>query len=151
MPEPRKPQPSVRCGVRTRARRVETRLDTKLAAAIFALTLLTGCGYIGPVQPPLLDIPQPVLALNAAQVGNKIVVEFTLPDLTTEGNPIRNLRSLEVRIGPSITPYSSDLWAQTAKPYQIPSPAPGAFSKEIPIDEWLNKEVLISARAIGPQ
>src|SRR5882757_8008078 len=90
-----------------------------------ALALLSSCGYIGPVQPPLLDIPQPVLALNAAEYGNKIVVEFTLPDLTTEGNPLRNLRSLEVRVGFPINPFSSDVWAQAAKAYPIPSPAPG--------------------------
>ncbi len=127
------------------------RVHQRLSAAIlvFLLVVLSGCGYIGPVQPPLLDIPQPVLALNAGEFGDKIVVEFTLPDLTTEGNPVRNLRSLEVRIGPTVTPYSPELWAQTAKPYPIPSAAPGAFTKEIPVDEWLNKEVLISARAIG--
>jgi hypothetical protein len=112
-------------------------------------SFLTGCGYIGPVQPPLLDIPLAVPYINAIEYGSKILVEFTLPDLTTEGNPVRNLRSLEVRVGPGITPFSTDTWAKSAKAYPIPSPAPGPFTKEIPVEEFIGKEVVISVRAVG--
>jgi hypothetical protein len=89
--------------------------------------------------------------VNAAEYGDKIVVEFTLPDLTTEGNPLRNVRALEVRVGPGITPFSADAWAKTAKPYPIADPMPGPFTKEIPVSDWLGKEVLISVRAVGPK
>jgi len=120
------------------------------SAALLCFTL-AGCGYIGPVLPPLLDIPQPVPYVNAIEYGDKILVEFTLPDLTTEGNPLRNVRSLEVRVGPSVNPFSPDEWAKSAKPYPVASPAPGAFTREIPVADWVGKEVLISVRAVGPK
>lgn len=123
----------------------------RAALFIVALFALTGCGYIGPIQPPLLDIPQAVPYLSAIEYGDKIQVDFTLPDLTTEGNPLRNVRSLEVRVGPGVTPFSTETWAQTAKAYPVDSPAPGAFTKEIPAAEWINKEVIISVRAVGPK
>ena len=130
--------------------RSSIRVHPRSSAAIL-IFVLSGCGYIGPVQPPLLDIPLAVPYVNAIEYGDKILVEFTLPDLTTEGNPLRNVRSLEVRVGPSVNPFSPDEWAKSAKPYPVPSPAPGPFTKEIPIADWLNKEVLISVRAVGPK
>jgi len=126
------------------------RVHLRSSAAILFL-LLSGCGYIGPVQPPLLDIPLTVPYVNAIEYGDKILVEFTLPDLTTEGNPLRNVRSLEVRVGPSVNPFTPDEWAKTAKPYPVPSPVPGPFTREIPVAEWIDKEVLISVRAVGPK
>lgn len=123
--------------------------------ALFALPaaiLLTGCGYVGPVLPPLLEIPSPVPYINAVEYGGKILIEFTLPELTTEGNPLRNARLLEVRVGPSVNPFTPDAWARSAKAYPVPSPAPGPYTREIPVADWLAyKEVLISARAVGPK
>jgi hypothetical protein len=130
--------------------RFSIRVYPRSSAAILIFAL-SGCGYIGPVLPPLLDIPQPVPYVNAIEYGDKILVEFTLPDLTTEGNPLRNVRSLEVRVGPSVNPFSPDEWAKSAKPYPVASPAPGPFTKEIPVADWVNKEVLISVRAVGPK
>jgi hypothetical protein len=121
----------------------------KLSFALVLAMLLTGCGYIGPVQPPLLDIPQQVPYLNVIEYGNKILIESTLPDLTTEGNPLRNARMLDIRVGPGVNPFTNEAWALGAKSYPIPSPSPGPFTKEIPVAEWAGKEVVISARAIG--
>lgn len=115
------------------------------------LAVLTGCGYPGPVLPPLLDIPLSVPSFNAVEYGDNIVVQFTLPDMTTEGNPLRNVRLLEVRVGPGVSPFTPERWAETAKSYPVASPAPGAFTKEIPVKEWVNKEVVISVRAVGPK
>jgi hypothetical protein len=113
--------------------------------------LLTNCGYPGPVLPPLLDIPLSVPFVNAVEYGDKIIVEFTLPDLTTEGNPLRNVRLLEVRVGVGPSPFTTERWAETAKSYPIASPAPGPFTKEIPVADWVDKDVVISVRAVGPK
>jgi hypothetical protein len=78
-----------------------------LSAALLS-TLLTNCGYPGPVLAPLLDIPMPVPYVNAIEYGDKIIVEFTLPDLTTEGNPLRNVRLLEVRVGVGPSPFTTE-------------------------------------------
>ena len=45
----------------------------------------TGCGYIGEPLPPALNIPSRVTDLRAVEFGDKILAEFTLPPLTTEG------------------------------------------------------------------
>ncbi len=131
--------------------RSSSRVYPLSAAAILAFALLANCGYIGPVQPPLLDVPQAVPYFSAIEYGDKIQVDFTLPDLTTEGKPLHNVRSLEVRVGPGVTPFSTEAWAQTARSYPVPSPAPGAFTREIPVEDWLNKEVILSVRAVGPK
>ncbi len=115
------------------------------------LLYLTSCGYPGPVLPPLLDIPLSVQSFNAVEYGDKIVVQFTLPDLTTEGNPLRNVRLLEVGVGLGPTPFTTEKWAETAKSYPVANPAPGQFTKEIPADEWVKKDVVISIRAVGPK
>jgi hypothetical protein len=115
------------------------------------LLFLTSCGYPGPVLPPNLDIPLSVPYVNAIEYGDKIVVEFTLPDLTTEGNPLRNVRLLEVGVGPGPSPFNTERWAETAKRYPVANPAPGPFTKEIPVADWVNKDVVISVRAVGPK
>lgn len=120
-----------------------------LAAA--CCIFLGGCGYIGPVQPPLLDIPQQVPYVSAIEYGDKIQVDFTLPDLTTEGNPLHNARLLDIRVGPGVTPMSVDAWVESAKSYPVPSPAPGPFTREIPVSDWQGKEVLVAVRAVGPK
>jgi len=115
------------------------------------LLILTNCGYPGPVLPPLLDIPLPVPYVNVVEYGNKLLVEFTQPDMTTEGNPIRNIRLLDVRVGIGPSPFTTESWAATAKSYPVASPAPGPSSKEIPIADWVGKDVVISVRATGPK
>ena len=47
--------------------------------------LVTGCGYVGDPLPPALNIPVPVADLNAVQRGDQIIIQFTVPQMTTEG------------------------------------------------------------------
>ena len=125
------------------------------AYGIYAFALfLIGCGYPGPVLPPLLHMPYQIPYVNAVEYGDQILVQFTQPELTTEGNPIRVLRMIEVRVGPPVTPLMPQLWEKTARAYTVPNPSPGPFTQEIPVADWLSanekeKEVLISARATG--
>jgi fibronectin type 3 domain-containing protein len=126
-------------------------LATSSLSAAVVLLLLTNCGYPGPVLPPLLDIPLSVPYVNAVEYGDKILVEFTLPDLTTEGNPLHNVRSLVVGVGPGPSPFTPEKWAETAKQYPVANPAPGPIATEIPAAEWVKKDVVISVRAVGPK
>jgi hypothetical protein len=116
-----------------------------------AAIILSGCGYIGPIQPPALDIPQQPPDLRVVEYGAKLVVEFTLPNQTTEGLSLRSIRSLEVRVGPSIDPFAINRWADQAKPYAVTATKPGPFMREIPASDWSGKEVLVSVRAVGPK
>jgi hypothetical protein len=121
------------------------------AAAMFAFALLAGCGYPGPVLPPLLDIPLAVPPFSVVEYGDNIVVQFTQPDMTTEGNPLRNVRLLEVRVGPGPSPFTTERWAETATSYPVAAPSPGPFTKEVPAGGWVDKVVVISVRAVGPK
>jgi len=128
----------------------------KPGGSIERLTLLTfflsGCGYIGPPLPPALDIPSPIIDLRAAEDGERILVEFTIPPLTTEGLPLKDLRSVELFVGPPNTPFDADSWAASAKRFEVPadSAGPVAFDK-IPAHDWVGQSIEIGVRATGPK
>jgi hypothetical protein len=115
------------------------------------LTLLTGCGYIGPIQPPVLDIPQRVTDLRAGEFGDKIVSDFTIPALTTEGLVLKSVRSVEIFAGVAPNPFSDAAYLATAKRYPVPASGPGPLTREIPIAEWIGKTVMLRVRATGPK
>lgn len=122
------------------------------SAFLFAATLvLASCGYMGPVQPPTLDIPQHVSDFRAAEFGEKIIAEFTIPPLTTEGLPLKSVESVEVGAGVAPSPWNALAWAASAKKYEVPATGPGPLTSEIPIANWIGKEIVLAARATGPK
>jgi hypothetical protein len=111
----------------------------------FALVVLlascgAGCGYIGDVKPPTLDIPARVIDLRAAEFGDKIAMEFTLPPLTTEGLALRNVRAVELRVS-----------GEANRTIQIPPKDPGPFAFDAPAADFVGKHVILAVRAIGPK
>ena len=113
--------------------------------------MLTGCGAVGDPLPPLLDIPQPPTGLVAAQRGDKVVVSWPPPLLTTE-----NAKPRPDRLGP-IKVYRlvlSDLQANppdkhgkefTAK--EIKSLPPGATTFIDDVDPaWFNHSVVYAVK-----
>ncbi len=115
------------------------------------LTLLTGCGYIGPIQPPVLDIPQRATDLRAGEFGDKIIADFTIPALTTEGLLLKSVRSVDIFVGVAPNPFSDAGYLAAAKRYQVPASGPGPLTHEIPIAEWIGKTVMVRVRATGPK
>ena len=114
------------------------------AAALF----LAACGYIGDPQPPLANIPSGVNDLAAMQRGGQIIVQFTVPALTTEGHPIPRPLKLDLRAG-TVDHFEPNQWAAGAR--QIP---PGAMAKpiaryEIPAADWIGKEVIFGVRVVA--
>jgi hypothetical protein len=57
-------------------------------ALAFLLLGLAGCGALGEPQPPLLNLPQPT-EITAVQRGDRVLIDWTPPLLTTEGQAIR--------------------------------------------------------------
>jgi hypothetical protein len=112
---------------------------------------LAGCGYIGPIQPPELDMPQHVNDLRAAEFGDKIVAEFTIRPLTTEGLVLKSVRSVEVYVAVAPNPFSDAAFAGVAKRYPVTATGAGPLTTEIPIAEWVGKTVAINVRATGPK
>jgi hypothetical protein len=135
-----------------RARRVTARPSGPAWLCLAALISLSACGYVGPPQAPTLDIPQQINDLRFVQYGDKIRAEFTIPPETTEGFPLKTLRSFDFRIGPIPNPWSDSAWAASAKPIDCPPvTSPGLASCTALATEWIGKEVVIRARATGPK
>jgi len=100
-----------------------------------------GCGYVADPKPPALEIPQTVTDLRAVQYGARVLADFTLPALTTEGLGLENVRSIELRAtsGTEVRGYS------------VPPQEPGAVQYEFPSSDWTGKGIVLAVRAIGPK
>lgn len=116
--------------------------------AILACALALGsCGYVGDPLPPALHIPQRVQDLRAVQLADRIVVEFTIPSLTTEGLPARRIGAPDLRIGASSTAFQLQVWAESAKPIHSDADRAGTVRVEVPVAEWIGKDIVIGVRA----
>jgi hypothetical protein len=78
-----------------------------LFPALSALTLtvtFTACATIGPPQPPSLELPKAPTDLRAARKGDRVILTWTVPNVTTDRKTIRNLgptricRGLETKL-----------------------------------------------------
>jgi hypothetical protein len=105
------------------------------------MALLAGCGYPGEPKPPTLEIPTRVTDLRAAEYGGNILVEFTLPTLTTEGLALTKVRSVELRVSAGAASQNVNLKAAE----------PGPIHDAIPASDWIGKDVLLTVRATGPK
>jgi hypothetical protein len=121
------------------------RILPALAAAFF----LSSCGYIGGPLPPLANIPANVTDLAAVQRGTTLIVQFTVPSLTTEGMAIKTPLKLDLRIGTGVDPFSLGAWADQAE--QIPEGrvTNGIARYEVPTTRWTGKDAIIAVRAVG--
>lgn len=117
------------------------RLAAPFAAVMLAAAILSGCAYVGDPKPPTLDIPGPITDLRAAQYGGKILVEFTVPPLTTEGLGLTGLRAAQLHAASG----------SSARDYNIPASGPGAVHYDFPSQEWAGKQVALTVRATGPK
>jgi hypothetical protein len=62
-----------------------------------ALCLLwAGCARIADPKPPEYRVPETVRDLEARQIGEEIILTFSLPERNTDGSPARTIRSLEI-------------------------------------------------------
>ncbi len=86
-------------------------------------------------MPPFANVPAPVSNLAAVQRGDKLIVQFTVPTLTTEAQPIKPPVTLELHIGDR---------------HFTPVAVTGGIARyEIPSKDWAGTEVGITARAMG--
>lgn len=115
--------------------------------AAVALAVLSSCGYVGPPQPPALNLPRTIEDLRVSETGDQIVVEFTPPDRTTEDLPVVQLRSIELLAGPAETDFALERWTATARRYQVPTDAPGRFT--IPARDFSGQQLVLAVRATG--
>ena len=117
----------------------------RICLALAAL-LCAGCGYVGNPQPPALHIPRKVTDLRASQHAGQVIVEFTIPELTTEDLPLR-LGRVELRAGPNTqAEFNADFWTAQAKLMDTTGLKPGHVRLEYPASEWTGREVFFRVR-----
>lgn len=122
----------------------------KIFFVVAGCWLLAGCAYVGEPLPPSLNIPTRVSDLRVIQRGGKIVVEFTIPQLTTDGVTLSRLGSVELRAGAAGQgPFQVEKWAAAATPVETGATRPGAVKVEIPARDWVGREVIFGARVSG--
>ena len=107
--------------------------------------LLTGCGYVGNPLPPAVNVPLPVKDVRAAQVGDRMIVEFTQPLETTEGLKITRLGGLDVRVGKKGEPIDG------AKPVDAKVSETGVARLEVPVKDWVGQDVVVAVRTTNPK
>ena len=114
-----------------------------------AVLVLAGCAYLGGPLPPLANVPPRVTDLAAVERGTNVIVQFTVPQKTTEGLPMKQPPKVDLRIGPGPVPFSEEAWAAQAKPVPQPS-TPAVFARyEVPAKEWIGREIVIGVRIVG--
>lgn len=117
-------------------------------ALFLAFAFLAGCGSIGEPLYPALNVPTRVSDLSAVERGDKIDVRFTIPPLTTEGMALKEIGSVELRIGSSPAGgFQAGDWAAAAQRIEVPPPAqPGAVQSSAPVKDFVGKEVVVGVR-----
>jgi hypothetical protein len=109
---------------------------------------LAGCGSVGEPLYPALNIPMPVTDLTAVERGDKLDINFTIPPRSTEGLLLKEIGSVELRIGPHAgNEFRADTWSASAKRLDVTLPAQaGAVHFEAAAQEFIGKEVLVAVR-----
>lgn len=121
------------------------------AVVAFALCLY-GCGYMAPPLPPALNRPERVEDLTALERGSNLIVQFTIPVMTTEGLPVNNKdRDIELRVGPPPVPFNMETWQRTSD--RIPVAVNGnekVARVVVPAAKYYGKTVDIAVNVHGP-
>lgn len=120
-----------------------------LAVCAAAAIALSGCGYVGDPLPPALNIPARIDDLKATQRGDRILITFSLPELTTEGLPVERLSGVDLRIGPTVTPFRHDLWAPGTKAVDVKLTGEQIISASAAASDWYGQSVAIGVRLIN--
>jgi hypothetical protein len=118
-----------------------------------AWVMLAGCGSIGEPLYPALRIPSPVGDLAVVERGNNLDINFTIPPLTTEGQPLKEIGGIELRSGP--TPpngWNAAEWAKSSTRIDVPTPEkPGPMQATIPASKFIGSEVVVAVRVTNPK
>jgi hypothetical protein len=129
----------------------KTASDALGLAAVAVCLVSTGCGTIGDPVYPSAHIPVAPSDLSVVQRGDRIVVHFTAPSLTTDMQVLATIGGADVRIGPAATPFHADTWADKATRATVKSAEkPGPVEAFAPLaDGFAGKDLVVGARVLN--
>jgi hypothetical protein len=118
-----------------------------LTLPLAAWLIMAGCGYVGDPRPPALNMPQKIADLRVVESGESIVIEFTVPDSTTELLPLTRLGEVELRLGPGgAAPFDLGRWSESAPRIPVMATSPGPIKIKTSAKSWAGREVLLAVR-----
>jgi len=119
--------------------------------ALLAAILLTGCGYVSEPLPPAMHKPMQVTDLTAVERGDKIVIQFTIPKVTTEDLPIKGEPDVDLRLGvaPAGAFDPGAFETSSERVTNIVRRQTGAYV-EAPIAKYTGKAIVLAVRVYGP-
>jgi predicted phage tail protein len=124
------------CPVRPVARALLRAVSALVPTLFFAAALLlTSCGNVGEPLYPSLNIPARITDLHVIERGSALVVNFTIPSLTTDGVAVKNLRSAELGVGDKQVP--------------VDNTEPGPVATQFPVDGLAGKALPVRVRLIN--
>ena len=112
---------------------------------------LSGCGYVGEPLPPALNIPNVVAALPVTQRGDKIVLDFTIPERTTENLPLKRVTEVDLRLWPSDgKPFELGRLVTNSQKIAATADKAGPVTTETVAQPWVGHELFFVVRTFGP-
>lgn len=120
---------------------------------LFSLPLaLLRCGYTGDPLPPALMIPQPVADLSGFQLGEAVLLRFTLPEKTTEDLVLARPPEIELRAAPNPAGgFDMERWLAASERLPAGEVREGKVEARLPARPWAGKEMVFAVRTIGPR
>jgi len=110
-----------------------SRFATVMAAA--GCVWLYGCGTIGEPMYPSLNIPVRITDLRVLEHESALVIDFTIPNQTTDGVTVKSVRGVVLRVGD--------------REVAVDKNRPGPVHVQTPVEGLAGKEVLVHVRLIG--
>jgi len=108
---------------------------------------------MGQPLPPALNRPEPVQDIAAVERGSNIVVQFTVPAITTDGLALRKSETdIELRVGPPPQgAFTTAAWERPAdRAPVVPDDKAKLARVEVPAAKYYGKTVDIAVNVHGP-
>jgi fibronectin type 3 domain-containing protein len=87
--------------------------------------------------------------LRAIEYGDQIMIDFTIPSLTTEGVVLKSAGTVDLRAGAGGDPFDKNRWAAEAKRIPVKASAPGAVHSQIPASDYVGRTIVVGVRMIN--
>jgi hypothetical protein len=117
-------------------RRSTSTLLPGLGALLVLTLMIAGCATMGPPQPPSLWLPKPPSDLRATRKGDRVILTWTIPSVTTDRKTIRSqgptriCRGLESKLMQCGVPVGQAAAVPNPSPASSPASGPTKSRKQ---------------------